>query len=67
MNLRKLQFEAAKAGSVLLMIWLGRQWLHQRDEPEPERAGDALDELLAEFCKRHEQLKNADAGPQERE
>ena len=46
-NLRKLQYQAAQNGSVPMMIWLGRQWLHQRDEPEPEHVANPLDELPA--------------------
>jgi hypothetical protein len=66
-NLRKLQYEAAQNGSVPMMIWLGRQWLHQRDQPELEKTTDALDELLAEFRKQHEHLKNGATSAKEPE
>ena len=50
-----------------MLIWLGKQYLGQRDQPEPEHATSALDELLAEFRKQREELKNADAALKEHE
>jgi len=29
-SLRRLQFEAARAGNPAILIWLGKQWLHQQ-------------------------------------
>jgi hypothetical protein len=29
-SLRRLQFEAAQAGNPAMLIWLGKQWLHQQ-------------------------------------
>ena len=55
-NLRKLQYEAAKRGNVAMMIWLGKQWLGQKERPELEDAADPLRELLAEYRKRYEIL-----------
>jgi len=33
MSLRKFQFDAAKRGNPALLIWLGKQYLKQRDSP----------------------------------
>jgi hypothetical protein len=52
-NLRKLQYEAAKAGNVTMQIWLGKQWLGQKDKPE-EPAPDVLAELLVAFRVQYE-------------
>lgn len=48
-GLRKLQLDSARAGSIPMQVWLGRQWLAQREEPLPEGGKDVLAELLAEF------------------
>lgn len=31
-SLRRKQFEVAKSGNVTMLIWLGKQWLDQRDK-----------------------------------
>jgi len=36
MSLRRKQYNAAIDGSVPMMIWLGKQWLDQRDQPKDE-------------------------------
>src|ERR1700733_9807607 len=55
-NLRKLQYESAKAGNVVMLIWLGKQWLHQKDKPvEPQP--DVLGALLLEFRAQHSRDK----------
>lgn len=41
MSLRRLQWKAANAGNVGMLVWLGKQYLGQRDTPEAERADDA--------------------------
>ncbi len=33
-SLRRLQWKAAQNGNVGMLIWLGKQWLHQRDKTE---------------------------------
>lgn len=38
-SLRRLQFENAKAGNTSMQIWLGKQWLGQKDKHE--YGGDA--------------------------
>ena len=60
-NLRKLQYEAAKHGNVTMQIWLGKQWLGQKDKPEPEGKTDVLGELLAEFRAQYAVLTRNDA------
>jgi predicted transcriptional regulator len=35
-SLRRMQYEAAKKGNVTMMIWLGKQWLAQRDKIEQD-------------------------------
>ncbi len=34
-SMRRLQFRSAMKGSVVMQIWLGKQWLDQEDHPEP--------------------------------
>lgn len=41
MSLRRLQWAKAKEGSVAMLIWLGKQWLGQRDRSEIEAVVDA--------------------------
>jgi hypothetical protein len=45
-SLRVLQFQAAKRGSVPMLIWLGKQYLGQSDRHDFSFASD--DELVAE-------------------
>jgi transcriptional regulator CtsR len=33
-SLRRLQFQAACSGSIPMLIWLGKQWLGQKDKQE---------------------------------
>jgi len=33
-SLRRIQWEAAQKGNVTMMIWLGKQWLEQRDKSD---------------------------------
>jgi hypothetical protein len=44
-KLRSYQFQAASKGNPIMLIWLGKQMLGQRDEPG-DRTGDRLDEVL---------------------
>lgn len=56
-SLRRLQYQAAQSGSVPILIWLGKQWLGQRDNPdqgktetqEDSEADTALEDLLSEY------------------
>jgi len=38
-SLRRIQWEVAKSGNVTMMIWLGKQWLGQKDKQEVEHTG----------------------------
>lgn len=33
-RLRKMQWEAAEKGNVVMLIWLGKQYLNQKESPE---------------------------------
>lgn len=44
-RLRQAQFEAAEGGSIPMLIWLGKQYLGQR-EPDKQAAGDDVGEIL---------------------
>lgn len=51
-SLRRLQWEAAQKGNTTMLVWLGKQWLGQRDKAEAEVKGtlqirfDKADESL---------------------
>lgn len=56
-NLRHWQIEAAKGGNVQMLIWLGRQYLDQKDQKEKETPknairDDALSASLRELAKK---------------
>ena len=36
MSLRRKQYTAAIDGNTTMMVWLGKNWLGQSDQPEPE-------------------------------
>ena len=36
-SLRRLQYDAAKNGNVTMQIWLGKQWLNQKDKHEVDQ------------------------------
>lgn len=55
-SLRHKQFDMAMRGNVAMQIWLGKQWLGQRDKVEQLMASDPLEELVSEFRKRNEIL-----------
>ena len=40
-SLRRLQWKAALGGNITMQIWLGKQYLGQRDQQRTELAGDA--------------------------
>lgn len=50
-SLRKFQFDSAKKGSVAMQIWLGKQYLGQRDKQEIETVSlterERIDRLIA--------------------
>lgn len=61
-SLRRKQFQAALNGNVTMMIWLGKQYLNQRDRQEVTRGDDPLQELLNEFQVRNDLIKNVRNG-----
>jgi hypothetical protein len=38
-SLRRMQWAAAKGGNPTMLIWLGKQWLGQRDKQDVEHSG----------------------------
>lgn len=47
-SLRRAQFRAAEKGNATMLIWLGKNWLGQSDEPQPDgSARAAVVELMA--------------------
>jgi len=53
-SLRSKQFDLAMRGDKTMLIWLGKQYLDQRDKTEVRQDTDPLAELLAEFKIEHE-------------
>ena len=39
-SLRRMQWKAAEAGNTSMLIWLGKQYLSQKDKQEMEHSGD---------------------------
>ena len=39
-SLRRLQFKSAEAGNATMQIWLGKQYLGQKDKQEVDHAGE---------------------------
>lgn len=62
-SLRRKQFEVAMKGNTGMLIWLGKQYLDQRDRSEVSRPDDPLSELLAEMKRQHEAGKTEDSKP----
>ena len=60
-NLRKLQWQSAQRGSPAMLIWLGKQWLGQRERPELSPQHDSLKRLLDAFTRRYERIKGKDS------
>ena len=56
-SLRRMQLASARRGSTAMLIWLGKQYLGQRDDPPPEHKSDTLTQLLNEFRKRYKQIE----------
>jgi hypothetical protein len=51
MSIRRQQYKSAEDGNVTMQIWLGKQYLNQRDRSEitNKDAVDKLDSLLEQF------------------
>jgi hypothetical protein len=41
MSLRRMQWRAANKGNTTMLVWLGKQYLSQRDRIEQENKGDS--------------------------
>ena len=52
-SLRRWQFDAAEAGNITMLVWLGKQCLGQRDKPDENKASkdisDEVESLLSEL------------------
>jgi hypothetical protein len=46
MSLRRYQWAAAKKGNTAILIWLGKQYLGQRDTPKEEESNVVLQDLI---------------------
>jgi len=44
-SLRKMQYDNAKNGNVTMQIWLGKNWLGQKDKSEEESRDDVVSAL----------------------
>jgi hypothetical protein len=53
-SLRRLQYEAAKTGNVTMQIWLGKQWLGQKDRTETDIHAEVEGPFILQFDKRYE-------------
>lgn len=51
MSIRRHQFKSAESGNVTMQIWLGKQYLNQRDRSEIDTTvvNNKLDTLVAQF------------------
>ena len=67
LSLRRLQFRAAQNGDRTMLVWLGKQWLHQRDEQHvtvAEEPKESFPEWLRERLPEPDQPpENAEAKP----
>ena len=50
-SLRRLQWKSAEAGNVNMQIWLGKQWLGQRDKQPDEVASTTINVQVSEIPK----------------
>lgn len=49
LSLRRSQWEAARGGDRTMLIWLGKQWLGQRDRLDQEVKSDTAVRFIAEW------------------
>jgi hypothetical protein len=49
-SLRRQQFELAKKGNATMLIWLGKQYLHQTDKPSVEDEEMNPEEAAKQLC-----------------
>lgn len=50
-SLRRYQWKAAEGGNVTMQIWLGKQYLGQRDTSEQRHDANQLNDLVAAITK----------------
>jgi hypothetical protein len=66
-SLRSMQYLMAKGGDRTMLVWLGKQWLNQRDERHVSadiNAGKTISEMTtAELTARIAELEEDDDGP----
>ena len=48
LSLRHFQYNAARDGNIQMLIWLGRQFLGQKDQPEESAETEDTDAYFAE-------------------
>jgi hypothetical protein len=50
-SLRRKQFQLAESGNATMLVWLGKQWLNQKDRSEIDTnyQTDKLDMLIKQF------------------
>lgn len=56
-SLRRKQFEVAHKGNVTLLIWLGKQYLGQKDKQEIETTDKSANVEIAEYKEKIRQFK----------
>lgn len=64
MSLRRAQWKAAENGNTTMLIWLGKQWLDQKEKIEQtgdDSSMEVIEEITKEIrkAKRNERLKQA--------
>ena len=64
MSLRRVQLKAAQKGNVAAQIWLGKNWLKQRDTPAEEGGDDDVPpvrvEIVFKDARKQQQRANND-------
>ena len=61
-SLRRWQFDAAQSGNVTMLIFLGKQYLGQKDNPESSEMEDVIDKL-SELLKAQTETAKKDVQP----
>lgn len=58
MSLRRAQWKSAESGNPTMLVWLGKQWLGQREQVEMISSNDETIEEMAQYFK---SMKEKDA------
>lgn len=56
-SLRRMQFKSANKGSVVMQIWLGKQYLGQSDKEQIETNNGSIDDLVRAIRESKARLK----------